>query len=171
MRSENIESARALYKILQMAMDNPQGAPKWLANACATQNALAQAEDISKKIAKMSLNSLKSAAQTAIEIGGWKELNRIRVEYLKYIAQQSRIQREAPSQRSKNALAETLKQEIDRRDVEHRARLRLGSAYLDLLRVAQTMAKGNETNMQRLERHQALFGSNLGLQPVPGANE
>lgn len=156
------------YELLKAAAASPGRASAALIAACASQNALAQLRLIAQGVEPMALNSLKRAANVAIEQGGWQALDKLRRE----VARLSRTSRRpnGPAAQNKANLKAALQEMKSTVDQLHRARLRVEHAYTDLLRLARSAAAGNEKLRNQLDRHLAMFAERVGISMIKGGN-
>ncbi|NIE66841.1 hypothetical protein [Burkholderia sp. Ax-1719] len=166
-----INSARNLWVQLTAATDsiNP---PRALLNACATQESLAAFESEEKEIRPLALNTLKSAAELAVENGGWHAMNDLRMRlFLRAIAHNY------PERRSRRGLGfqlRTKKDEIailnDRYQHLLRSRATLLQAYSDIVDLLKTYRTLSPNLSDRLKRHEAMFDIKL-LSEAGGTDE
>lgn len=141
------ESARARFKLLSDALSGSKNVPKQLAIACRTQSSFAGLVVRTHGIEKVSLNTLKASADICIERGGWQRLDEMRRQYKLSLT----------GARKHSVESHPLKTDADALEVERRVRLRLETAYLDLLTHLAKLAATSSELADVLRRHQAGF--------------
>lgn len=141
--------ALSRYRLLSSALTGAKDISKALGEGCRTQAAFAALAIPSCGVEKVALNTLKATAEASIEIGGWVRLDGMRREYLKTLRSgQGRRRAAEPHAVSLTAALE----------LERRVRVRLETAYVELLVQLATLAKGDPEIERFLKRHQAGFG-------------
>lgn len=141
------DSALARHRLLTAALAGAKDVPKALREGCKTQASFAALTISSHGIAKLALNTLKASADASIEIGGWETLDDMRRQYRQSLKTVKKEQSDGPPTLSADeALA-----------LERRVRIRLETAYLDLLIQLAKLAEGDPQIGDFLKRHQAGF--------------
>lgn len=144
--SRTNESAFTRYKLLTEALSGGKDIPKQLEAGCKTQSSFAALVVRSHGVEKVALNTLKASADHCIEAGGWRRLDAMRRSY----KASSRVTRKPTNSRAAKSDAEALA-------LERRVRLRLETAYLDLLVHLTKLASEHSELADFLRRHQAGF--------------
>ncbi|WP_413196778.1 hypothetical protein [Pararobbsia alpina] len=156
---KSVDSTRALWLLLKAAIEQPGKVSEKLVAACATQASICLFQDPHNKIVRLSLNTLKNAAEIAVEPGGWKELNSLRrkVAILRLANTHGRI-------RNGRGIREELKRKIkenlelvQRVQELLRGRTLLLSAYMDTVEMLRTHAKLSPVLHERLHEHESIF--------------
>ena len=80
MHDRSKAQALGRLKLLERALKTPAKAPTELMSACKSQGLLARMSCSDYDISPVALNSLKRAADSAIEDGGWSRLDALRRE-------------------------------------------------------------------------------------------
>jgi hypothetical protein len=134
-----------------------------LMSACATQVALSKFRCEEKKIRPLSLNTLKAAAENAVEPGGWNKLEETR----KSLHVRSRSSKEQ-QRKAKRGIAHRLNSSAEaNRTLEERirnlllSRVVLLQAYADAIDLLKTFQGLDTTLAQRLKRHESMFDLKL----------
>lgn len=159
----SIESTLNLWAELRAATDNTGRASKKLIQACATQATIARFECPEKNIQPLALNTLKAAADEAVEPGGWNQLNELRKTlYLRGLsgAEQRRKANRGVVHRL-NSVAESNKALEERIKNLLRSRVVMLQAYGDIVDLLKTYQDLDVNLAQRLKRHERMFDLKL----------
>ncbi|MGF6787378.1 hypothetical protein [Paraburkholderia sp. 35.1] len=167
--AQAVASTTALWLLLKQALSTPAEAPPALVIACATQVTLSRYKNASKEIFPLALNTLKSAAATAVQPGGWDELESLR----------KRVARLRTSWSPKLKRTRGIREKLEQTDAENaelkrkvqnllRGRSTLLSAYMDTIEILRVHAHLSPALVARLSEHEAIFNirtlSNVGGQ-------
>jgi hypothetical protein len=159
----SIESTLNLWAELRAATYNTASASKKLIQACATQAALARYRCPEKNIRPLALNTLKAAAEEAVELGGWKQLNELRrTLHARGLsgAEQRRKTNRGLGHRL-NSAAESNKALQARIKNLLRSRVVMLQAYGDIVDLLKTYQHLDANLAQRLKRHERMFDLKL----------
>jgi hypothetical protein len=155
----SIESTLNLWAELRAATDNTAHASKELIQACATQAALSRFRCVEKNIRPLALNTLKAAADEAVELGGWNKLNELRKTL--YSRGLSGAERRRKVNRGLghrlNSAAESNKALQERVKILLRSRIVMLQAYGDIVDLLKTYQDLDANLAQRLKRHENMF--------------
>jgi hypothetical protein len=130
-----------------------------LKEACATQEKLSKFECQDKEILPLSLNTFKSAAQVAVENGGWKSLDQLRREiyanYLPVLQARNKIKR---SLGTRNSVLRAENHELrERNQALLRGRAVLLSAYFDIFKILRDSQQFHPEIKEKLREHEVRF--------------
>jgi len=154
-----IESTKQLWLFLINGDKDENGCEirefKILKEACQTQVSLSKFSLPSKGIKPLALNTLKAAAEVAVEDGGWTKLEQKRKELYKSIIRTTRLNpsRDELLNSSRNRLSEE----------KHKNRMMLleraitVAAYRDIISTVHQYSSVNPDLQQALKRHEATF--------------
>lgn len=143
------DSVLARFQLLEAVLSGEcKCSTSVLVKACQSQAFFASMNFPEKGIYKMSLNTLKAAANTFIEDGGWRRMDGMRRQLYK-------ISIAAKTTTTKGV--SNADHDIDSLVIERRLRLRLETAYLDLLQKLAIIAGADVELAEFLQRHQAGF--------------
>lgn len=160
----SIESARNLWAELRAVVENSERhVSQELLRACATQASLSRFRCDEKNIRPLALNTLKVAAEMAVEPGGWNKLDELRKSlYLRSLSTKGK------HRKSKRGLSYRLETAAEVNEVLQAriknlllSRVVLLQAYADAIDLLRTF-KHLDTNLpQRLKRHESMFDLKL----------
>jgi hypothetical protein len=160
----SVESVRNLWAELCAATESTTYyASRTLLRACATQTALSKFRCDEKKIRPLALNTLKAAAEKAVEPGGWDKLEELRKTlYLRSLSSKER------NRKAKRGLGYRLDSAAEaNKSLQERIknlllnRVALLQAYADAIDLLKTF-RGLDANLaQRLQRHESMFDLKL----------
>ena len=156
------DGALARLRLLDAALGRPNRVPTEWTKACASQGSLAALDLPKEGIAPVSLNTLKKAADLAIEHGGWHELDKKRKALFRRV-NSTRIERR---ERKKNSAARKAASFETQLSQERRARAVLNRAYVELYKKLEAVAENDSNLARQLERHAATFAVPQRLEVV-----
>lgn len=160
----NKTSTHARWKLLIKAVSNPEGAPKSLINACASQSHFAQFTFPEAGIYKLSLNTLKSCADSIVENGGWRELDNLRKTFRDLSEQKQSAHKSTTNHKKRqNDIYKELQNVIAG---NYRVRAVLSLAYFDALRILRALSRNYPEIANQLNRHFAKYSNDLGIHIV-----
>lgn len=154
MKTKLQAEAYARYKLIRDAVAQKGPIAPELVNACRTQSSLATFESADLGVSRLSLNSLKAAAELVVEDGGWAHLDLLRrqIKGARSSSQPSKKKRVSQSRRETNDL-----------DTADRGRLLIGRAYLDLLSLIRSVSARDDELASKLRRHMDMWRDQLSL--------
>lgn len=149
------DSTLARFALLERALSGEKSIPASLRQASRSQGKLARLSLPDLGIEPMSLNTLKSMADVAIESGGWEKLDEMRQAYLHAIDGSASYSEKyiSRTEQLKTAVAQ-LEESLA---IERRYRLRLQASYSALLRRMRISAESDQDLAIFLSRHLAAF--------------
>lgn len=159
---ESREGALARLRLLDTALGRPNRMSTEWTKACASQGSLAALNLPKEGIVPVSLNTLKKAADLAIEQGGWQELDKKRKTLL-HLVISTRIERR---ERKRNSAAGKVAMFEAQLSQERRARVVLNRAYVELYKKFEALAENDSNLARQLERHAATFAVPQRLEVV-----
>lgn len=160
-------SALRRAELLQAALQDLTKAPKQLLRACSHQRLLAALNIEKQRVRPVSLNTLKKAADLAVE-GGWERLDRLRRDVLTARTQRDCRGKKSSASNGRKDLRLRLEETAERLEQERRARAILNRAYVDIVGKLQVVAKKDELFASELARHLATFNIPLRFEVVEG---
>jgi len=150
-----LASTLARYRLLTRALEGRGHIPPSLVSACASQGGLAKLSLPGEGITPLALNTLKPCADKVLETGGWKQLDAMRRQLCE-VAKHGGIADRRRKPRSRvQALRDREAELTEALSTERRYRIRLETAYHDLLGELRTLAKSNPMLARTLERYAA----------------
>src|ERR1700730_7066704 len=150
-----IDSTRELWLLLQEAEQNESAEFESLKKNCQTQVTLSKFSLPSRKIKPLALNTLKAAADTVIENGGWAKLDSKRKEI--YHSTFLKGERRRTKDSILKSSQDRLKSEKEKNRVMLLERVVTVAAYRDLVAAVLEYSNTNPGLMERLKRHEATF--------------
>lgn len=154
-----VESAKNLWRELTAATKASSAASKQLLNACATQVQLAKYKDSGKNIRPLSLNTLKAAAEIAVESGGWAAMNELRRQA--HLHGLNDTEAKAKTDRTLGHRLTVKEKQIDNLTNANQQLLKnrtmLLEAYSDILKILKTYSSLSPDLAAQLARHESMF--------------
>lgn len=161
-------SVVARHALFQRVLRGDKNIPSALLEACKSQRGIAMLSIPKEGIFPMSLNTLKAASEVIYEDGGWRHLDKKRLDCLTLFGLTSRAQ---PGDQKKTAY-ECLKEQKNELEasleIERRFRLRLQVSYDELLIKLRNIAQSDRDLANYLNRH--IAGYSLKRLSVAGEN-
>lgn len=158
MSNTTLNSIRQRWILLGAMINNPKKLSRQIMEACKSQGALAKLEISQDGIFKVSLNTLKTSANLAIETydgkNGWDQLEERRLN-VNLLSKSSSKLKQVSQKRPKDARIIELENALDK---AHRQRLRVESGYFEVLSILRVLAKSDASLEAKLKRHLATFG-------------
>ena len=168
-----VVSAENLWTQMLGAKNCPELAPDGLLEACATQEKLAKYVCEEHQIRALSLNTLKAAAELAVEDGGWVEFDRLRWEI--YGSSLSALQAKKKASRSLGRRVTNLREENEllsqRNQGLLRGRMKLLSAYSDAIKLLRDYQSQYPELAEKLREHETRFDVRQQIAEVEAFNE
>jgi hypothetical protein len=147
----NATSVKSTFELLKKAIANPEGAPAALIDSCKSQGTLAALVLTEHAIRKMSLNTMKSHADSNPSIS-WEKLNTLRKAALStYQKSQNNLNR--PGRGSKTDLkdeSEKAKQEVQ---VKNNEIIQFIDCYQDLLTICRDYSRLDSMFAAKFQKH------------------
>lgn len=158
--NDAVESTRHLWAELRAAAeDSTNPIARRLMRACATQATLSKFSCEEKKIRPLALNTLKAAAESAVEPGGWNKLDETRkaLHLLNLSSKELRGKARRGASQRLSAAAEVNRTLEERNMNLLRSRIVLLQAYSDAIRLLKTFQDLDDNLAQQLRRHESMF--------------
>lgn len=155
-----VNSLRNLWTQMLGALSSPEiPCAPGLREACATQEKLSNFECGDLEIFPLALNTFKSAAQVAVENGGWESFDQLRRNV--YASSLPLLQANKKAKRSLGSQNTSLRSELrelrERNQSLLRGRAVLLSAYFDVVKTLRESQRDNPEIVEKLREHEVRF--------------
>lgn len=150
-------SIECLYRFLKPEIESEEGTPKWIYEACATQESLARLTRQDENIIGMSVNTFKKYCDEYLP-GGFAEIDSIR----KTLSREGNQRNKKPVKVARNPDV-SYKRKLDKAD---RERAMLIRAYWDLNKILLDALPHAPLGEIEYRKHQEIYGKYMSLTMV-----